>query len=55
MSFTCVVKVMITICNRICEERLYTCIQFFNLKICNSVSIGPTALKFGRRTFLSLY
>ena len=26
-----------------------------NLRMCNSASVGPTALKFGGRPFLSLY
>ena len=29
--------------------------NFSTLRMCNSASIGPTALKFGSRTFLSSY
>ena len=29
--------------------------NFLTLRICNSASIGPTALKFGSRTFPSFY
>ena len=29
--------------------------SFLTLRICNSASIGPTALKFGTKPFLSLY
>ena len=29
--------------------------NFWTLRMCNSASVGPTALKFGGRPFLSLY
>ena len=42
-------------CDRICKKGSYTRIQFSTLRMCNSASVGPTALKFGGRPFLSLY
>ena len=36
-----------------CMHNMY--IFFFKLRICDSVPIGPTALKCGSKPFLSLY
>ena len=45
----------IAIYDRICKKGSYTRVQFSALRMCNSASVGPTALKFGGRPFLSLY
>ena len=43
------------ICDRICEKGLIHASNFSTLRMCNSASVGPTALKFGGKLFLSLY
>ena len=45
----------IYVCNRIYEKGLIHASNFSNLRICNSACAGHAAMKFGSRTFLSLY
>ena len=41
--------------DQICKKGLIHASNSSTLRMCNSASIGPTALKFSSRTFLSLY
>ena len=45
----------LVICDRIYEKGLIHTSNSSTLRMCNSAFIGPTALKFGSRTLLSLY